>query len=182
MVNRAAPARLSIEGLDARFRRPLMSYFKRRVGDHAEAEDLTQQVFMRLLAADDFERVEQVEGYVFTVAANLLKDRGRRASRRGERSAERIVIGPNPDLVEELTREAVEDRSPERVLMGRETLADVLRTLDALGERTRDIYILFRLENMKQREIAILLGIGQSTVEKHVVKATLHLARTYGST
>jgi RNA polymerase sigma factor (sigma-70 family) len=165
-----------MEGLDARFRRPLMSYFKRRVGNHAEAEDLTQQVFMRLLAADDFERVEQAEGYVFTVAANLLKDRGRQAARRSGPGG----IGLNLDLVAELTREAMEDRSPERVLLGRETLADVLRTLDALGERTRDIYILFRLENMKQREIAALLGIGQSTVEKHVTKATLQLAHLYG--
>ena len=74
----------AIEGLNARFRGPLMSYFKRRVGNHAEAEDLTQQVFMRLLAADDFERVEQAEGYVFTTAANLLRDRDRRALRRGE--------------------------------------------------------------------------------------------------
>jgi len=153
-----------------------MSYFKRRVGDHAEAEDLTQQVFMRLVATDDLERIEQAEGYVFTVAGNLLKDRGRRVSRRDERA----FIAPNPDLIAELTREAVEDRSPERVLMGRESLADVLRTLDALGDKTRDIYILFRLENMKQREIASLLGIGQSTVEKHVVKATAHLARLYG--
>ena len=79
-----------------------------------------------------------------------------------------------------LAEEAVEDRSPERVLLGKQTLADVLRTLDNLGEKTRDIYILFRLENMKQREIAALLGIGQSTVEKHVIKATLHLARVYG--
>jgi RNA polymerase sigma factor (sigma-70 family) len=172
---RATPARRSIDGLDARFRRPLMSYFRRRVGDHAEAEDLTQQVFMRLLAAGDFDQVEQVEGYVFTVAANLMKDRGRRAARRGDRA----MALPNLDLITELTHEAVEDRSPERVLLGRESLADVLRTLDALGERTRDIYILFRLENMKQREIAALLGIGQSTVEKHVVKATLHLARAY---
>jgi RNA polymerase sigma factor (sigma-70 family) len=165
-----------MEGLDARFRRPLMSYFKRRVGNHAEAEDLTQQVFMRLLAADDFERVEQAEGYVFTVASNLLNDRGRQAARRSGPGG----IGLNLDLVAELTREAMEDRSPERVLLGRETLADVLRTLDALGERTRDIYILFRLENMKQREIAALLGIGQSTVEKHVTKATLQLAHLYG--
>ena len=175
-MNRASPDRLSFEGLDARFRRPLMSYFKRRVTDHAEAEDLTQQVFMRLLATGDFEGVEQTEGYVFTVAANLLKDRGRQAMRRSGLGA----VAPNPSLVSELTLEMVEDRSPERVLLGRETLADVLRTLDALGERTRDIYILFRLENMKQREIATLLGIGQSTVEKHVVKATVHLARVYG--
>jgi RNA polymerase sigma factor (sigma-70 family) len=166
-------ADLSIAGLDARFRRPLMSYFKRRVGDHAEAEDLTQQVFVRLLAAGDLAQVEQADGYVFTIAANLLRDRGRQAARRG-------TVALDPALIDELIHEAVEDRSPERVLLGRETVAEVLRALDELGERTRDIYVLFRLENMKQREIASLLGVGQSTVEKHVVKATLHLARIFG--
>ena len=152
-----------------------MSYFRRRVGDPAEAEDLTQQVFLRLLTADDLASVEQAEGYVFTVASNLVKDRGRRAHRQAE--AGRIVL--DSALVEQITREAMEDRSPERVLLGREALAEALRALDSLGEKTRDIYILFRLENMKQRDIAKLLGIGQSTVEKHVIKATLHLARLY---
>ena len=48
--------------------------------------------------------------------------------------------------------------------------------LDELGQRTRDIYVLFRLESMKQKEIAALFGIARSTVEKEVMKATLHLA------
>jgi RNA polymerase sigma factor (sigma-70 family) len=59
--------------------------------------------------------------------------------------------------------------------------ADVLRTLDELGPRTRDIFVLFRLERMKQKDIAALLGIGQGTVEKHVMKAVLHLAARNGS-
>jgi RNA polymerase sigma-70 factor (ECF subfamily) len=65
-------------------------------------------------------------------------------------------------------------------LLGKDALADVLRSLDELGERTRNIYVLFRLENMKQKEIAALYGIGVSTVEKHVMKAALHLAVRYG--
>lgn len=174
---RSTPASaLSAAALDARFRRPLLSYFRRRVGDATEAEDLTQQVFLRVLAAGDLKEVQAAEGYVFTIASNLLRDRVRRGARRLERD----TVAPDSELISELAREAVEDRSPERVLLGKESLADVLRTLDALGEKTRDIYILFRLENMKQREIAALLGIGQSTVEKHVTKATLHLARVYG--
>jgi len=44
----------------------------------------------------------------------------------------------------------VEDRGPERVLQGCESLAEVLASLETLGDRTRDIFILFRLENMKQ--------------------------------
>ena len=80
-----------------------------------------------------------------------------------------------------LEAELVEAISPERVLLSEDSLADVLRSLEELGELTRNIFILFRLENMKQKDIAALYGIGQSTVEKHVVKAVLHLAGRYGS-
>jgi RNA polymerase sigma factor (sigma-70 family) len=167
----------SLQALDERFRRPLLSYFMRRVGDHAETEDLTQRVFVRLLGVEDLRTIDHAEAYVFTIAANLVKDRGRTLARSG------IQDAPEPDfeLAGEAMRDLVEDRSPERVLIGREALSQVLATLDELGDKTREIFILFRLENMKQREIAELLGIGQSTVEKHVMKATLHLANRYGS-
>ena len=162
--------------LDERFRGPLMSFFLRRVGDGAEAEDLTQDVFIRLLGAAERQPIEDVEALVFVTAGNLLKDRGRKATRRGE--AGRGVI--DPALVSEVAREFVEDRDPERVLLARESYAEVLAALDELGQRTRDIYVLFRLENMKQKEIAALFGIARSTVEKEVMKATLHLALRCG--
>lgn len=156
--------------LDARFRRPLMSFFLRRASSHSEAEDLTQQVFLRILGTQP-DRIENPEAFVFTVATNLLRDRGRKAARMGH-GGETL----DSALIDELKADLVEDRSPERVLLGRESLADALRALDELGERTRDIFILFRLENMKQSTIAELYGISASTVEKCVVKATLHLA------
>lgn len=161
--------------LDRRFRRPLMSFFLRRVRGYAEAEDLTQQVFTRLLASDTAAGADNIDGFVFTIAANLLRDRGKRAARRYE-----ALPGVDPQLLAEICRDAQEERSPERVLLGRETLAEVFHTLDELGLKTRDIFVLYRLEKMKHREIAELLGIGVSTVEKHVIKATLHLARKYG--
>jgi RNA polymerase sigma factor (sigma-70 family) len=161
--------------LDARFRRPLMSYFLRRLGNRSEAEDLTQQVFVRVLAGEMAE-LENPQAYIFTVASNLLKDRGRATLRRGGEA----VPPPEDELVDELLATLVEERSPERVLLGKEALAGVLKALDELGERTRDIFILFRLENMKQAQIASLFGISQSTVEKHVMRATAHLALRRG--
>ena len=74
----------------------------------------------------------------------------------------------------------MEDINPERVLIAKENLVEVLACLDELGERTKNIFILFRLEGMKQKDIATLYGIGQSTVEKHVMRAVLHLARRCG--
>jgi len=49
-----------------------------------------------------------------------------------------------------------------------------------LNERTRDVFVLNRLEQMKNREIAQMLGISESAVEKHMTKALAHLAREVG--
>lgn len=170
------PKAVTVSALDVRFRRPLMSYFLRRVSNHAEAEDLTQRVFVRVMSAGDIAKIENPEAYVFTIASNLLKDRGRKAVREG------LAQGPVPDfdLAAAILAELAEDRSPERVLIGRESLASALSCLDQLGEKTRAIFILYRLENMKQREIADLYGTTQKAVEKHIMKAMLHLTKTLG--
>jgi RNA polymerase sigma-70 factor (ECF subfamily) len=162
--------------LDGRFRGPLMGFFLRRIKNRAEAEDLTQEVFVRLLSTSEPNRIKHADAFVFQVAANLLIDRSRFQARRAPTSSDQTKNG----RADELTSDLVEDRDPQRVLLSRETLVEALRMLDALGERTRDIFILFRLENMKQRDIAAIYGIAQSTVEKHVMKAALHLASRYG--
>lgn len=162
--------------LDARFRGPLMSFFIRRIGSRNEAEDLTQEVFVRLMGSASFQSVDHAEAFVFRVASNLLRDRGRHAAR--WRSHPKSPL--DEVLAGELTRELVEDRGPERVLLGRESIVEVLKCLDELGERTKNIFILFRLEGMRQKDIAALYGVGVTTVEKHVMKAVLHLATRFG--
>jgi RNA polymerase sigma factor (sigma-70 family) len=162
--------------LAGRFHGPLLVFFARRTRDHALAQDLTQETLLRVLAAQRQTQVEHAESYVFTVAMNLLRDR-KRASLKSEPP---IFIPIDDALASELERQLMEDLSPERVLLSKESLNDVLRTLSELGERTRDIFILFRLERMKQKDIAALLGIAQSTVEKHVMRAVLYLAERHG--
>jgi RNA polymerase sigma-70 factor (ECF subfamily) len=162
--------------LDARFRGPLMSFFMRRVGHRGDAEDLTQEVFMRLLAGGRRDDIDDAEAFVFQVASNLLRDRGRKLSvRSGVQLAE-----VDHRLVSEISREFLETADPERTMLARESIADVLKALSELGERTRDIYVLFRLEGMKQREIGALYGLTAKAVEKHVMRANLHLALRFG--
>lgn len=174
---RAASDDALLLAIDSKYRRALTSFFLRRVRDRPEAEDLTQQVFLRLMNALHRDDVQNIEAFLFTIASNLVRDHHRRRLRR---SAD-TTVSVDADLIGALSKEIVEDRSPERVLIGEETVAATLRSLDELGERTRDIFILFRLENMKQRDIAALYGISQSTVEKHVAKAVLHLATRHRS-
>jgi RNA polymerase sigma factor (sigma-70 family) len=175
LVNSVSGAQLRDE-LWTRFSGPLMSFFLRRLRDRALAEDLTQEVLLRIVRASDLDLIDNAESYVFTAAANLLKDYRRRTLRNPTLSSRPLEEA----LADEIHSQLVEDRSPERVLLGEATLVEVLQALDELGELTRSVFILFRLENMKQKDIAALYGIGQSTVEKHVMKAVLHLATRCG--
>jgi RNA polymerase sigma factor (sigma-70 family) len=176
-INASAQSTRALEQeLDARFRAPLMAYFMRRTGSRSEAEDLTQETFVRLIASSSFEFADQANAYVFRVAINLLRDRARSAAR-----WKKIPVFPlDAGSADQVSREFAEDLGPERVLIGRESLTEVLSCLDELGERTKSIFILFRLERMKQKDIAALYGIGLSTVEKQIMSAVLHLVRRFG--
>jgi RNA polymerase sigma-70 factor (ECF subfamily) len=162
--------------LDRSFRGPLVAYFMKRVNNRNEAEDLTQEVFIRLLNHPDKNNGQTIDGYVFTIAANLLRDRAKSAA-----TAHRTRIQSLDVLDEEQAFSAnlVEDRNPERVLVGRQTIQDVLEALSELGERTRDIFILARLENVQHREIAKMYGISVSAVEKMMMKAMAHLGARF---
>lgn len=164
------------QGLYQRFRGPLVSFFSRRTGNRDEAEDLAQEVFVRLLRMESIRHLDQIDAFVFRIASNLLATRGTKIA------SGRIPMAlPNDDeLSEKLLTELSERIQPERVLIGKQTLAEVVGCLDDLGERTRDIFILFRLEGMKQRDIAKLYGISTSTVEKVIMKATFRLASRFG--
>jgi RNA polymerase sigma factor (sigma-70 family) len=175
-VRGSIPKRSTIkEDLDARFRASLVAYFLRRTGSPQEAEDLTQETFVRLIGSNTFEDAQTPHAYVFRVASNLLRDRARSTTRLQRFPALSIDALPNPDYEPKL----VEGLDPERVLIARENLSEVLACLDELGERTKSIFILFRLEGMKQKGIAAIYGISHSTVEKHVMAAVLHLAKRF---
>lgn len=166
------------EELDARFRGPLMAFFLRRAGNRSDAEDLTQQTFERLARSESFDPNGRVAGYIFRIAVNLLRDRKKEAGYR------KILpfASFDPALIERISEEILEDREPERVLLGRESLLEVLKCLNELGERTRNVFILYRLEGMKQKDIAELLGMGLSTVEKDVMVAMNCLVARFGRT
>jgi len=172
-VTHKVTAPLAGNDLAERFSAPLLSYFLRRVRDRAQAEDLMQDALLRVIRASECEVIEHPESYVFKVAANLLKDSKRHAVRHptvGRAMAEEETGGETEEAL-------IDERSPERVLDGETSLAEVLQALSELSELTRNVFILFRLEHMKQKDIATLYGIAQSTVEKHVGRAVLHLAR-----
>ena len=143
----------------------LTQYFRRRVHNTAEVDDLVQEVFLRLVVRGEGEAIEHVRGYIFQTAASVLADRHRRRSVRHAHD--------HVQFDEEVHAEA--DFDSEHLLVVRETLRSATAALLALPERTRVIFILRRLEGFQYEEIATRLGISVSAVEKHMLRAARHL-------
>lgn len=178
MTNTTVPKplpRSDLDDLHAQYRRRLLSYFGRRVGTRTEAEDLVQEVFLRFARREPGDPVENKAGFLFTAAANLIRDRARQRQSRGVAVTLPEEGGAQPHAF-------IEDCTPDRVLVGKEKLAEVLACLDELPPRTRDIFLLFRVECMRQREIAKAMDISVSAVEKHIMRGVAHLAERFGRT
>jgi RNA polymerase sigma-70 factor (ECF subfamily) len=153
--------------LVAPLRPALVKYFLRKCGNASEAEDLAQDVLVRALGKARWESAEQAKGYIFRIAVNRWHDRNRRGLTRG------TVV----EWDDAATFAQAEESSPERVLCNEQELYAVVAALQELSERTRDVFLLFRLEQLKHVQIAEMFGISVSAVEKHVSKAVAHLAR-----
>jgi RNA polymerase sigma-70 factor (ECF subfamily) len=162
-----APETLDSAALLAQMRPALVRYFQRKCRNSAEAEDLAQDVIVRTLARTGWTSVEHAKGYLFRAAVNRWHDRERR----------RVTHGTEVQWSDEESFVGVEELSPERVLGVEQELQLVTAALSELGERTRDVFMLARLEQMKYGEIATTFGISVSAVEKHLARALAHVAR-----
>ncbi len=163
------PAHKDLEALNRRMRSALTSFFARRVGNACEAEDLTQEVFIRL-ARSAGDQIIAPDAYVFQIAANLLRDRARREKVRADyREAKRLE-----DYVD------LDPLDPFRIAAGRQGLNVMARELAELPEKTRRIFTLYRIESIDKHVIAATFGLSVRMVEMHVQRAMLRLFEKMG--
>jgi RNA polymerase sigma factor (sigma-70 family) len=87
----------AFDTLSRRLRPALMRYFQRRTASVSDAEELVQELFLRLLRRADLFALENLDGYVFEAAANLARNRVRRQQARGGRHIDiaDIEVGEN---------------------------------------------------------------------------------------
>jgi RNA polymerase sigma factor (sigma-70 family) len=153
--------------LVAQMRPALLRYFSRKGSSSADAEDLAQDVLVRTLIPCASKSEDEVKHYVFRAAVNRWRDLRRRLVTRG------CVVG----WADTADFAADEEMSPERVLGHEQELQQVVEALQGLSDRTREVFLLIRLQQMRQAEVAEKLGISVSAVEKHVARALAHLTR-----
>ncbi len=148
----------------------LQRYLARRVQTRQDAEDLSQEVYLRALAfARREKKVGNWRGILTRIAADLLVDGfRRRQARAGDRHTPLDTIGdPSDDGV----------NSPERILRGREQIRHVERTLEALNPDCRRAFLLVRFHGHTYAEVAAALKIDTIAVGRLIERASLRLAK-----
>lgn len=137
----------------------LRRYFARRANP-VDVDDLVQEVFLMMQSRGAASEIENVQGYLFRTAANVLGQRRRRATWAWGRQEEiDDAIGPTDEL------------SPERILIGKEAFDALLEALEDLPPRSALAFMLFRVERLPQEDIARRMGISARAVRALVNRA-----------
>lgn len=139
----------------------LVHQIERRTS-RSDAEDLLQDAYVRMVARDA--RPENDEAYLVRAAVN----RGNDAYR-----MEEVRERNHADIAMTLLRQAAPLQ--DEALLAQVRLQRVSHGIEQLPPRTREVFLLQRMEGLKYREIAAQLAISQSAVEKHMTKAMTFL-------
>ena len=140
----------------------LNRYFLRRTAHAWDAQDLVQEVYLRLLRADRHgaEDIRNPEAYLFTIASNLLREHAalrQRAPAGG---------GELEDVLERLATPCEAAADVDRELRRRRLAALIAR----LTPRCRAVLVMHYRDELGYREIGERLGISSNMVKKYVVK------------
>ncbi len=154
-----------VAALYQRFRPALVRFFERRSFTPADAEDMTQEVFVKITRLDPSANIWQPEAFLFQIAANVLRDKLRRDTARHR--DQHVEFDGEVD--------SPEAPSEESVYEGRESLQRLLAALGELTPKCRAMFILHKYEGLSYSEIASRYDVTVSAVEKHMINAMKYL-------
>lgn len=133
----------------------LTRFAERRIRSRADAQDLAQEVYLRLLRTSTIDLIAEPQAYLYRMASNVATEWRMRARERKPHSS---------DALETL----LETRTPEIRLDQEEDQARLQDALAGLDVMARAVIFLKLREDMTNEEIAAHLGITRRMVKRHL--------------
>ena len=167
------------EEIVQRYHRRIYNICYRFAGSGDDAQDLTQEVFIKMyktLSSYDLERGAFMT-WVTTMTRNLLVDHFRKTKQ--DRMTDSLDAAPSEHEDAMPLSDRIEDKSlpPDAKAQSRETSETVHRALQKLSPELREAVILRDLQDMDYRDIASVLKVPEGTVKSRINRGRAELAR-----
>jgi RNA polymerase sigma-70 factor (ECF subfamily) len=156
--------------LATKYHRPMIHFLYRMVGNQAVAEELAQEVFLRVYRARSSYRAEaRFTTWLYRIATNLAVNHAR--DTRHERNAQTVYLdqpdpetGTTPDVADD-------DPTAEQQLMRDERMAAIRLHVIALPERQRMAVLMHKYQGMDYRQIGEVLKLSESATKSLLFRA-----------
>jgi RNA polymerase sigma-70 factor (ECF subfamily) len=154
----------------------LVTLLWHQTGDHALAEDLAQETFLRVYRSRaSYKPTARFSTWLYTIALNAAKDARQRAHRRREHGIPTSVSASTSALALDALAIDASGRLPSRQADRNEMQAVVQRALAGLNETQRTAVLLSKFEQCSHEEIAEAMGLTVPAVKSLLFRARENL-------
>lgn len=156
-----------------RYERRVYGICYRYFGNHADAQDATQDTFLTLARKlHQFRHDSALSTWIYRVATNACNDLGRRYARRPQTPVADVADAVAGDVGSEVT---VDDE-----LAGLELAHEIQQALLQLDELSRTLIVLCSIEGQSYAEVSEALDLPVGTIKSRVFRARARLAELLG--
>jgi RNA polymerase sigma-70 factor (ECF subfamily) len=153
-----------------RHHRPLYNFVLRQLQKPSVAEEITQEVFLRVVqSASEYKHEARFCTWAYAIARNLCVDQLRKAAHRRHPSLDQ-PLGPGDDArpLADVVPDPALRGDAERGTAALQMRATLIEAIETLPEDQREVYLLREVANLSFKEIAEVTGVAENTAKSRM--------------
>lgn len=168
----------AFEVLVLRYERPLYNFILRSVRRRDLADELLQDVFMKVVQRSaDFKGSSKLSTWLYTIARNLCIDHSRKMVFRRHKSLDSPSRSGDEEGPTLLERTANEELGADRHAIANDLSVRITAAVEELPEEQREVFLMRQVQGLAFKEIADVIGVPENTVKSRMRYALERLQR-----
>jgi RNA polymerase sigma-70 factor (ECF subfamily) len=159
----------AFEEIVSRHRRGLFNFLLRSVQNRSRAEELLQEVFLRVVRSKDrYEKTAKLTTWLYTIARNLCVDESRRAKFRRTVSLDAPRRGAEDDSPAMVDTVAADQVATDEAAAAPQIRQRMAKAIDQLPDDQREVFLMRQINGLSFKEIGEIVGAPENTVKSRM--------------